>query len=200
MDKAPPKKRNALSDAFNDIDEDKDTNIHGLDAKTESKDEIESYLKYPILSKKITKVTAIDRNFAVPEFITNATNAFEMIFEAFAKGDRDTLKMLLLPDTYDGFCAALDEREGLGHNCNDAILAIHNAQIIDINLTGNHAEITLLFDTEQINVTYDQDGQLIEGSADIPSKIEEYWTFSKNLKSRDPAWALVATHNGHDEG
>ena len=50
-------------------------------------------------------------DFDPEHFLTGAKAAYEMIVTAFAEGDRATLKNLLAPDVYEGFVAAIAERE-----------------------------------------------------------------------------------------
>ena len=52
-----------------------------------------------------------DKSFDGKHFIAGARAAYEMIVTAYAEGDRRTLKNLLSRDVYDGFEAAIRERE-----------------------------------------------------------------------------------------
>ncbi|MFK7866277.1 MAG: Tim44/TimA family putative adaptor protein [Alphaproteobacteria bacterium] len=164
-----------------------------------AEDQTEGYLQHPSLALTLAKISNKDRDFDAGEFIVNATSAFEMAFDAFASNDPDTLEMLLTPDAFEGFDAALKEREAVGHICKDALLSISKTQITEVELDRNIAEITLLFVTEQINVTYDGNNNLIEGNGDAAGNFEEYWTFTRDLKSKDPAWLICATQSNHVE-
>ena len=53
------------------------------------------------------EVMAMDGSFDAPEFIAGARGAFEMIVEAFAKGDRDSLQALVNAEVYSNFVTAI---------------------------------------------------------------------------------------------
>ena len=48
----------------------------------------------------------------------------------------------------------------------------------------------LLFDSEQVQVTKNSNDEVIDGDNNQILQIKEIWTFSKNLKSKDPNWIL----------
>ena len=52
------------------------------------------------------------------------------------------------------------------------------------------AYFKLLFDSEQVQVTKNSKGEVIDGDNNQILQIKEIWTFSKNLKSKDPNWIL----------
>jgi len=59
-------------------------------------------------------IAAADPDFDAQHFLAGARSAYEMIVSAFAEGDRRTLKNLLSREVYDGFDAAIGEREKKG--------------------------------------------------------------------------------------
>ena len=59
-----------------------------------------------------------------------AQEAFAIIVEAFAAGDRETLKDLLGPAVYHAFEAAITAREGRGEKQETQIRAIRKAEAI----------------------------------------------------------------------
>ena len=56
-------------------------------------------------------IFAADPTFDGKHFVTGARAAYEMIVNAYAEGDRRTLKNLLSREVYDGFESAINERE-----------------------------------------------------------------------------------------
>ena len=44
-------------------------------------------------------------------------------------------------------------------------------------------------------VTRDAQGAVVDGSAEQVSEVNDIWTFSRQLGSRDPNWLLVATES-----
>src|SRR5262249_4252743 len=56
-------------------------------------------------------ILAKDPSFDAKHFLTGARAAYEMIVTAYAQGDRRSLRNLLSREVYDGFEAAIKERE-----------------------------------------------------------------------------------------
>ncbi len=146
------------------------------------------------LGATIGRMQQIDRGFEPGRFLDGAEQAFRMIVEAFAAGNRDTLRALLSPDTYNGFAAALDTREREGQTQRTEIHAIHSATIEDADLRGNVATISVRFVSDQISTTTAKDGQIVQGT-DAVTEITDLWTFERDLASRDPSWRLVAARS-----
>ena len=63
------------------------------------------------LYEGLAAITKADPDFDPEHFLSGAKAAYEMIVTAFAQGDRETLKNLLAPDVFQGFVAAIAERE-----------------------------------------------------------------------------------------
>ena len=62
----------------------------------------------------LAKIAQADQNFEPGQFIDGAKIAYEAIVTAFADGDRRTLRNLLSNTVFDGFDAAIYEREERG--------------------------------------------------------------------------------------
>jgi predicted lipid-binding transport protein (Tim44 family) len=54
--------------------------------------------------------------------------AYEMIVSAYADGDRKTLKSLLSREVYDGFVAAIEDREARGETVRSNFVGIDKAK------------------------------------------------------------------------
>jgi predicted lipid-binding transport protein (Tim44 family) len=137
-----------------------------------------------------------DKSFDGKHFIAGARAAYEMIVTAYAEGDRRTLKNLLSRDVYDGFEAAIREREAKGETSESRFVSIDKSDITDAELRGRTAQITIRFISQLVSVTRDRDGNVIEGSPDKVTDVTDVWTFARDLSSRDPNWKLVATEAG----
>jgi predicted lipid-binding transport protein (Tim44 family) len=131
--------------------------------------------------------------FDLEHFLTGAKAAYEMIVTAFAAGDRATLKNLLAPDVYDGFVAAITEREANGHKSELTFVGIEEAKISGAEFDGRMARLSVRFVAELITATRDKDGNVVEGDATEVQTIRDVWTFARDVTSRDPNWKLVAT-------
>ena len=109
-----------------------------------------------------------------------------MIVTAFAQGDRATLKNLLAPDVYDGFVAAIAEREKKEQKAELTFVGIEEAKIVSAELDGKNARVSLRFLAELITCTRDKDGNVVEGDATEVQTIRDAWTFARDVTSRDP--------------
>jgi predicted lipid-binding transport protein (Tim44 family) len=137
-----------------------------------------------------------DKSFDGKHFIAGARAAYEMIVTAYAEGDRRALKNLLSRDVYDGFEAAIRERESKGETSESRFVSIDKSDITDAELRGRTAQITIRFVSQLVSVTRDRDGAVIEGSPEKVTDVTDVWTFARDLSSRDPNWKLVATEAG----
>ena len=137
-----------------------------------------------------------DKSFDGKHFVAGARAAYEMIVTAFAEGDRRTLKNLLSRDVYDGFEAAIREREAKGETAESRFVSIDKSDITDAELRGRTAQITIRFVSQLVSVTRDRAGAVIEGSPEKVTDVTDVWTFARDLSSRDPNWKLVATEAG----
>ena len=145
------------------------------------------------LAGALTQIKLADRAFDVEAFTAGARAAFEMVIGAFAQGDTRTLRPLLSNDVYDDFSSAIKEREEANETLDTTLVGITEAEIIEAELQGKTAFVTIKFVSEQINVTRDAGGEVVDGAEDQVTSNTDLWTFARNTRSRDPNWTLVAT-------
>ena len=136
-------------------------------------------------------VAAADRRFDGQQFLDGARRAYEMIVEAFARGDRDALQPLLSKESYEGFAAEIARREATGEKLETAIVAMDGAKVADARVEPGRVEVTVRFDARVMMSRRDRAGEVIEGGRTQP--IVELWTFARDPRATDPNWKLVAT-------
>jgi predicted lipid-binding transport protein (Tim44 family) len=141
-------------------------------------------------------ILAADANFDPKHFLTGARAAYEMIVNAFAEGDRRTLKNLLSREVYEGFETAISEREKRGETVESHFVSIDNAEITAAELRARTAQLTVRFHSKLVSATRDKNGNVIDGNAEKVTDVTDVWTFARDLSSRDPNWKLVATEAG----
>ncbi len=140
-----------------------------------------------------------DQNFNPTEFVENAKDAFVMIVEGFADGDRDILQALLSESVYEGFDQALIAREKSGETVETEIHAIKKSEIIEVKLQDKMVFISFQFTAEETAVIRNKDGKIIAGDPDKTSELCDIWVFGRNLKDKDPTWKLYETRDGDKE-
>ena len=138
-------------------------------------------------------IAAAAPDFDAGHFLTGARAAYEMIVNAYAEGDRRTLKNLLSREVYDGFETAITEREKRGETVESRFVSIDNAEITAAELRGRNAQLTVRFQSKLVSVTRDKNGNVIDGNAEKVTDVTDVWTFARDVSSRDPNWKLVAT-------
>lgn len=134
-----------------------------------------------------------DRSFDPVAFLTGAKAAYELVITAFAKGDRDALQPLLSPEVFASFDNAISQREARGERRELTIVGINRAALTGAAFDGREAEITVTFVSEQIAVTKNSAGAVIEGDPTSVRQITDVWSFARDTQSSDPNWELVAT-------
>jgi predicted lipid-binding transport protein (Tim44 family) len=141
-------------------------------------------------------IAAADPGFDAKPFLAGARQAYEMVVTAFAEGDQRALKSLLSREVYEGFEAAIREREGRGETVETRFVSIDKAEIVNAELRGRTAQVTVRFVSQLVSVTRDRSGAAIEGAPDKVTEVTDVWTFARDVSSRDPNWKLVATEAG----
>jgi predicted lipid-binding transport protein (Tim44 family) len=142
-------------------------------------------------------IVAADPNFDAQHFITGARAAYEMIVTAFASGDRRQLRSLLSREVFDGFDAAITEREGRNETAETRFVSIDGSTITAAELRSRTtAQITVRFVSKLISATRDRNGAVIDGNAEKVTDVTDVWTFARDISSRDPNWKVIATEAG----
>ena len=116
-----------------------------------------------------------------------------MIVMAYADGDRRTLKNLLSREVFDGFVAAIADRESRSEKIQSSFVGIDKADIVNAEMKGSEAHVTLRIVSELISATRNSAGEVIDGDPETVAEVKDVWTFARDTRSRDPNWKLVAT-------
>lgn len=138
-------------------------------------------------------------DFDIKQFLDAAQDAFAIVVESFAAGDRETLKSLLSDDVYKAFDGAISAREEDGRKAVTEIHAIKKSEVLEAGLKGKMAHIVIRFTASETSVEYDKDGEILSGHPDKVTDMRDIWVFSHDVKGRDPRWLLQETR-GDFEG
>lgn len=145
------------------------------------------------LAASLAQIRSSDPGFDEKTFLQGASAAFAMVVDAFAKADTATLRPLLSDDVYDNFANAIRERQAANETLETRIDRIRDADVVEARLDGRTAFVTVKFVSDQMNVTRDSNGAVVDGDADKVVEVTDIWTFARNVRSRDPNWLLVET-------
>ena len=144
----------------------------------------------------ISAIARADRTFDIGKFAMNAQDAFVLIVESFAAGDRDMLKDLLEPQVYAAFDRVIAEREARGEKLSTEIHSVRKIEFMDARFDGRESVLTIRFIADETCVIRDKDNIVLSGDPDRITEMNDIWTFAKPVKSRDPIWLLRETRDG----
>lgn len=134
-----------------------------------------------------------DPRFDEARFLAGAKDAYELIIGAFASGDVKPVSRYLSPSVYDGFRAAVDERQTRKLAMEVKFVGVDSAKIVRSEAAGGAMSAVVEFASDQVRVTRDETGAEIEGDASQVARVVDRWTFSRKIGSDDPNWLLIAT-------
>ena len=117
-----------------------------------------------------------DGSFDPKEFLRGAKAAYQMIVEAFARGDRETLRPLLDDDVYEAWDEAIAAREESGAAAFD-LLRLKTAELDDARLEGRTARVMVRYEAEL-------------GDGERTRVAREIWTYMREVDSTNPNWIL----------
>ncbi|PCJ99034.1 MAG: hypothetical protein COA45_06210 [Zetaproteobacteria bacterium] len=146
----------------------------------------------------LIEITKLDRDFDVYVFLQATQDAFVYIVESFADGDRDTLKNLLGSEVYNAFDGAISAREKANETAVTEIHAIKKSEIVEASIERKVALVTVRFWADETSVIKDENSNIIHGHPEKTTLMRDVWTFSRDLKSRDPRWLVVETRDDGD--
>jgi len=112
----------------------------------------------------LTQIKLADPNFEEKYFANGSRAAFEMIVEAFARGDREALRPLLANEVYERFAGAIDSREARKETLETPPVVAecgryHRGQ----DEPARWPRLTVEFVSEQVNLTRNEAGEVIDG-------------------------------------
>ncbi|PQA88168.1 Tim44/TimA family putative adaptor protein [Hyphococcus luteus] len=134
-----------------------------------------------------------DPAFDEAAFLAGARGAYEMVVEAFASGDLKSIRPYLGESVYGAFKSAVSERDAAGYQSDLKFVGIDHAAIVDSSVENGVMSAVVEFTSNQVRVTRDRDGEIVDGDPNRIDLVKDRWTFSRKRASGDPNWTLVAT-------
>jgi len=143
------------------------------------------------INEKLNNIVKIDPSFTVENFIDGAKKAFEYILVKYSENDLKSLKGLLAPQILANFTDQIKVRQKQKQTLGITILKIDEPEIIDVSVIKNKlCFIKLEFKSQQVQTTKDSNNEIIDGNDNLILNISELWTFSKEIKNKNPNWVL----------
>jgi len=127
-------------------------------------------------------------NTKYKSFISGAEISFDMVTKSLNNKDKESVKILFSEKIYPKFCELVDGSQGVNRHIE--LISIKKSEIKEAKIEGNFAFIQVDFLSEQINFTYNDDDELLEGSRTETVEVENLWMFKKDCNSKNPNWII----------
>lgn len=137
-------------------------------------------------------IHAADASFTVDGFIDGAKAAYGMILEAYADGEKDTLKGLLNTEVTQAYYDAIDERVEKELTQTTDLARLISAEIVTASRTGKTGRIGVVYLAELATALVDKSGEVVSGDLDVLSRVKEVWSYERKLGSKNPNWVLCS--------
>ncbi|MEP6786041.1 MAG: Tim44/TimA family putative adaptor protein [Sphingomonadales bacterium] len=147
----------------------------------------------PGAASGIRAIVAAEPSFDVGRFVEGAQAAYRMILEAYWRGEAGQLEGLTSDEVRQAFAASIADRHTAGHVLDNRLITIEKASILDAEVDGRDAKVTVRFEADIATVTRDAEGNVIAGSLSDAVPTTDVWTFARTLRSDDPNWILIDT-------
>ncbi|MBU0800709.1 MAG: TIM44-like domain-containing protein, partial [Alphaproteobacteria bacterium] len=76
------------------------------------------------------------------------------------------------------------------------IHAVRKVEVVEARLEGRMAFVTVKFVADETSVLKDADGKFLSGHPDRVTETIDIWTFGRDVRGRDPVWAVYETREG----
>ncbi len=149
----------------------------------------------PPIQEAILKLQKTDPSFSPIDFLDGARTAFQLVTEAFGKGDISTLRTLLVSSVFEQFKKVIQDRETQGHSVEMHLEKIDHAELVEIAFENQMVRIQVRFVSDQLIITRDKDNLILDNPLRIANRLTDIWTFERNVKSSDDFWLLAGTRS-----
>lgn len=166
------------------------------DAVADAADEVKTESHRKPDAPWVATVKADLPDFDAKHFVEGAKSAYEMIVTAYANGDLGDIKPYIDSDVFGAFDAAVASRAEAGQTMDVTFVGIESAEVENAKREGDRVKVTVSFRSDQIRVTRDDQGEVIDGDPNRIDLVRDRWTFARPAGSRDPNWILIATGGG----
>ncbi len=145
----------------------------------------------PKINETLKKIYKFDKEFMLEDFLKGAKKAFEFIIGNYVDGKTEELKRLLSNKMFETFKSQIVKRQKKGEKLNITFIGVNLPKLIKAEIyNSSFARMKLEFITEQVQTIKSSSGKIIDGDINQILNITEIWTFTKNMKDKNPDWVL----------
>jgi predicted lipid-binding transport protein (Tim44 family) len=147
----------------------------------------------PTAGPGVRSLLAADPTFDVARFLEGAKSAYQMVLEAYWKGDAAGLRSYVDDHVFETFSGAIKQREKDGLVLDNRLVNVEQALITEASAERDVAVVTVRFEADIAAVTRNKEGEVVAGSLSDAVQTRDLWTFKRQIGSRDPNWLLIET-------
>lgn len=147
----------------------------------------------PTAGPGVRALLAADPSFDVARFLEGAKSAYQLVLEAYWRGDSAALRPFVDDHVFETFDSAIKQREKDGLVLDNRLVNIEQVLITEALSERDVAVVTVRFETDIAAVTRNKDGEVVAGSLSDAVQTRDLWTFRRAIGSRDPNWLLIET-------
>jgi predicted lipid-binding transport protein (Tim44 family) len=147
----------------------------------------------PTAGPGVRALLAADPTFDVAKFLEGAKSAYQMVLDAFWKGDAAGLRPFVDDHVFETFSSAIQQRENEGLVLDNRLVNVEQTLITAASADHNLAVVTVRFEADIAAVTRNKDREVVAGSLSDAVQTRDLWTFRRQIGSRDPNWLLIET-------
>ena len=126
-------------------------------------------------------------------FLQGAGKVFELVLQAFSKGDLQPVKDLISKKVFEAFNNTLAERKENNMTSEVDFICFDKKEIKDVRFLKNSIKVVVEFVSEQVNLLRNAQGEVVEGDENFVQKITDVWTFERIVNAKNNNWVLVST-------
>ncbi len=153
-----------------------------------------NYIDQELLGQ-IKEISHIFPNFNAKSFIGATKKVFEIMLNSFATKDEVSISTLASKEISSRLIKSIQESISQNIKIVNILVAIDQAIIKKIVVSNNKVNISVFFESQQINYTESVEGKILEGSKGDINKISEIWEFEKANEDANSQWKLISIVN-----
>ncbi|HET6941929.1 MAG TPA: Tim44/TimA family putative adaptor protein [Sphingomicrobium sp.] len=147
----------------------------------------------PTAGPGVRALLAADPTFDVAKFLEGAKSAYQMVLDAFWRGDAAGLRPYVDDHVFETFSSAIEQREKDGLILDNRLVNVEQTLITEASADNNVAVVAVRFEADIAAVTRNKDREVVAGSLSDAVQTRDLWTFRRQIGSRDPNWLLIET-------
>ena len=126
-------------------------------------------------------------------FLQGARRVFELVLNAFSRGDLLPVKDLVSKKVFEAINGVITERKENNITSEVDFICFDKSEVKDVKMLKNSIKVVVEFVSEQVNLLRNAKGEVVEGDENFVQKITDVWTFERMLNAKNNNWVLVST-------